>query len=122
FRVGSGSGCLEVSVREIHFAAQAEDLRDSACAHAVAERHASWEVELPAASDALWDWLAALDDASRLALLAHCVSFGINALHEKPNPYGGMGVSEHGLRVRLAQADRLARATDLDMVSAGWRP
>ena len=55
-------------------------------------------------------------------MLAHCVSFGVNALHEKPNPYGGMGVSEHGLRVRLAQADRLARATDLDMVSAGWRP
>lgn len=47
---------------------------------------------------------------------------GINALHEKPSPYGGMGVSEHGLRVRLAQSDRLARATDLDMVSAGWRP
>jgi ParB family chromosome partitioning protein len=24
--------------------------------------------------------------------------------------------------VRLAQADRLARATGLDMVAAGWRP
>ncbi len=33
-----------------------------------------------------------------------------------------MGVSQHGLEVRLAQADRLARATGLDMVAVGWRP
>ena len=26
------------------------------------------------------------------------------------------------LKVRLAQADRLARATGLDMAAAGWRP
>lgn len=57
-----------------------------------------------------------------MELLAHCVSFGVNALYEKPNPYGGMGVSQHGLDVRLAQADRLARATGLDMVAVGWRP
>lgn len=122
FRSRSGAGCLEVSVREVHFPAQADDLKDSACARAIAERHAGWKVELPEDDDALWDWLATLDEASRIALLAHCVSFGVNALHEKPNPYGGMGVSEHGLRFRLAQAGRLARATDLDMVSAGWRP
>jgi predicted nucleic acid-binding Zn ribbon protein len=36
-------------------------------------------------------------------------------------PYGS-GVSQHGLDVRLSQADRLARATGLDMVAAGWRP
>lgn len=122
FRFRSAQGCLEASVRQIHFPAQAEDLNDSGCARAVAERHAGWKAELPEDDDALWDWLGALDEASRMALLAHCVSFGINALHEKPNPYGGMGVSEHGLRVRLAQADRLARAMDLDMVSSGWRP
>jgi ParB family transcriptional regulator, chromosome partitioning protein len=50
------------------------------------------------------------------------VSYGVNALYERPNPYGGLGVSEHGLKVRLAQADRLARATRLDMAQAGWRP
>jgi len=57
-----------------------------------------------------------------MELLAHCVSFGVNALHEKPNPYGGMGVSQHGLDVRLSQADWLARATGLDMLAVGWRP
>jgi ParB family chromosome partitioning protein len=70
----------------------------------------------------LWDWLDRLDETSRLALLAHCVSYGVNALYERPNPYGGSGVSQHGLDQRLTQADRLARATGLDMVDAGWRP
>jgi len=50
------------------------------------------------------------------------VSFGVNALYEKPNPYSGMGVSQHGLEIRLSQADRLARSTGLDMVAVGWRP
>jgi ParB family transcriptional regulator, chromosome partitioning protein len=122
FRFRSAEGCLEATVRQVHPTAQAEDLKDSASARAVAERHAGWKAELPEDDDALWDRLAALDDASRMALLAHCVSLGVNALHEKPNPYGGMNVSAHGLRVRLAQADRLARATGLDLVAAGWRP
>ena len=122
FRFRTAQGCLEATVREVHLAMQADDLKDSACARAVAERHAAWKAELPEDDDAVWDWLAALDEASRMALLAHCVSFGVNALHEKPNPYGGMGVTEQGLRMRLAQADRLARATGLDMVAAGWRP
>ncbi len=53
-----------------------------------------------------------------LALLAHCLSFGINALHE----------SSHGpslarsVRERLARADRLATALALDLVEAGWQP
>ncbi len=118
----SGRGCLEAQVREVHFPAQAEDLRDSASALAISERHERWGDHVPADDAALWAWLDALDDASRLELLAHCVSFGVNALHEKPNPYGGMGVSQHGLAQRLAQADRLAQATGLDMVAAGWRP
>ncbi|CAH1686512.1 DNA-binding protein [Hyphomicrobiales bacterium] len=118
----STRGCIEAQVREVHFPAQAEDLRDTASARAVAERHERWGDHIPADDAALWDWLSDLDDDSRMELLAHCVSFGVNALYEKPNPYGGMGVSQHGLEVRLAQADRLARATGLDMVEVGWRP
>ena len=88
----------------------------------MAEREARWKEAAPAEDEALWDWLAGLDDAARMELLAHCVSAGINALHERPNPYGGAGVSASGLQRRLAGADRLARATGLDMVAAGWRP
>lgn len=122
FRHRSGVGCLEASVRQVYFPAQADDLKDSPSARSIDERQAAWSADLPEDDDALWDWLVALDDASRMALLAHCVSYGVNALYEKPNPYGGSGVSEHGLRSRLEQADRLARATGLDMVAAGWRP
>src|SRR6185437_1751528 len=69
-----------------------------------------------------WDWLGALDETSRAALLAHCVSFGVNALYEKGDRYGGPGTSVHGVQRRLVQADRLSRAVGLDMVEAGWRP
>ena len=116
------TGALEANVRQIHFTAQAEDLKDSASAKSVSERHEQWGDHIPADDAALWDWLTALDDENRMALLAHCVSYGVNALYERPNPYGGSGVNEHGLKVRLAQADRLARATGLDMAQVGWRP
>ena len=116
------TGALEANVRPVHFTVQAEDLKDSASAKSVNERHEHWGDRIPAGDEALWDWLAGLDDENRMALLAHCVSYGVNALYERPNPYGGSGVSEHGLKVRLAQADRLARATGLDMAQVGWRP
>jgi ParB family transcriptional regulator, chromosome partitioning protein len=77
---------------------------------------------VPADDDALWDWLAALDEASRMALLAHCVAYGINALYERPNPFSATGISEQQLQARMAEADRLARATGLDMAEAGFRP
>jgi len=118
----STKGCLEAQVREVHLPAQAEDLRDSASAKAIQDRHERWGDHIPTDDAALWDWLTDLDDGSRMDLLAHCVSFGVNALYEKPNPYSGMGVSQHGLEVRLSQADRLARSTGLDMVAVGWRP
>jgi ParB family chromosome partitioning protein len=116
------TGALEANVREVHFTAQAEELKDSPSAKSVTDRHERWGDHVPADDEVLWDWLAALDDDTRMELLAHCVSYGVNALYERPNPYSGSGVSEHGLKVRLAQADRLARATGLDMAQVGWRP
>ena len=116
------SGCLEANVRHIFFSAQSEELKDSPSAQAVNDRHERWGDHIPADDEALWAWLTDLDDGTRLELLALCVSFGVNALFERPNPYSGSGVSQHGLDVRLAQADRLARATGMDMVAAGWKP
>ena len=122
FMPHSSRGCLEAQVREVHLPTQAEDLRDSASAKSIADRHERWGDHVPADDAALWDWLTDLDDGSRMDLLAHCVSYGVNALYEKPNPYSGTGVSQHGLDIRLSQADRLARSTGLDMVAVGWRP
>ncbi len=117
----SREGCLEAEVREVYTPIQADELGESASATSVVARHARWSAEVPTEDGALWDWIVALDAEDRMALLAHCVSLGVNALHERPNPYGA-GVSAFGLTKRLAQADRLARATGLDMVEAGWRP
>jgi ParB family transcriptional regulator, chromosome partitioning protein len=119
----SPTGCVEASVRHIYLSAQDAGLKDSPSAKAVDAHHEAWKGDIPLGDDdALWAWLDGLDEASRQALLAHCVSYGINALYERPNPYSGSGVSQHGLDQRLREADRLSRATGLDMVDAGWRP
>ncbi|MBL6653698.1 MAG: ParB N-terminal domain-containing protein [Reyranella sp.] len=122
FQHSAPGACLEASVRHVFFPTQSADLKDSPSAKAVAERHEAWKAELPKDGQVLWDWLAVLDDNRRAALLAHCVSFGVNALYEKGDRYGGPGVSAHGVQQRIAQADRLARAVHLDMVEAGWWP
>ena len=122
FQHVASPGCLEASVRHVFFPVQADDLKDSASAKSIDDRQEAWKCDLPLGDDhALWERLDALDDASRMALLAHCVSFGVNALHEKANPYGS-GPTVHGVQQRIREADRLARTTGLDMVEVGWRP
>lgn len=115
---------LEATVREALLPVQAPDLADSLPAQSINVRHRAWGDDLPldGDDDRLWDWLHALDEASRQALLAHCLSFGVNALYERPNPYSGMGISQSGLDRRLHEADRLAQTTQLDMVETGWKP
>jgi len=111
FRTSSSAGsCLEASVRRVYMSAQASDLKESVVAKLVDDRHAEWEADLPLGDDAvLWDYLASLDQASRLSLLAHCLSFGINALHEKVSPFGA-GISASGLTRRMIQSDLVAQA------------
>jgi ParB family transcriptional regulator, chromosome partitioning protein len=127
FQRGGSNGCLDVFVRHAFFQVQASDLKDSPSATSIAARQEAWRTELAALADntdedALWNWLHKLDDASRLALLAHCVSYGVNALQEKVDRFGGSGISPHGLNQRLTEANRLAFAVNLDIVEAGWRP
>ena len=121
-RTGTSGASLQASVNHVFFREQGKDLGETSYAKSIAQRHEDWTADLPVDEDALRDWLATLDDASRLALLAHCVSYGVNALYERLNPYSGSGVSQSGLDRRMAEADRLARATGLDMVEVGFRP
>jgi len=122
FQHVSTPGCLEASVRQVYFPVQGDDLKDSVAAKTIDDRHEAWRADLPLEDDeALWAKIDGLDDASRMALLAHCVSFGVNALYEKANPYGA-GPSASGVQQRIREADRLARAVGLDMVEIGWRP
>ena len=122
FQYASPGNCLEASVRHVTMPVQAPDLKDSVSANAIAKRQEVWKADLPTDETALWDWLTRLDETRRAALLAHCVSFGVNALHEKADRYAGCGLSVHHVERRLGQANRLARAVGLDMVQAGWRP
>jgi ParB family chromosome partitioning protein len=114
--------CLEAFVRHVYPPVQAPDLKESASARAIADRQDAWKAELPENETALWDWLANLADDRRMALLAHCVSLGVNALHERADRPGGGGNSAYAVERRLAQADHLARVVGLDMLDAGWRP
>jgi ParB family chromosome partitioning protein len=116
----SGSA-MEVSVRSVTFPVQAQGLKDTAAARAIAGRHKAWEDQLPKDRADLWDWLTTLTGDEQAALFAHCASFGVNGLYEKADRYGG-AVTSHGIEQRIAEADRIARAVDLDMVTAGWRP
>ena len=121
--VSASGGCLEAKIGQVYFAVQAVDLNESVSAKMVDARHEHWQAALPFSDDdAQWIHLCALGDAPRLALLAHCVSFGVNALQERTNTYSGNGVPAHGLARRMAQADRVARETGIDMVEADWVP
>jgi len=104
--------CLELELKSVSFGAQAPGLNDSNLAVAVDDRHQTWVKALPKEPGDLWDALQAFDSDSRQALFAHCVSLSVNAICEAYNR-----------RPRaLAHADQLARAVELDMVTAGWEP
>ncbi|WNM08726.1 ParB/RepB/Spo0J family partition protein [Komagataeibacter nataicola] len=115
-----GADCLEAYVREIPLPVQSPDMPGSLPVHALRQRNEGWKHDLPEDEDALWCWIDGLDDASRMALLAHCLSFGINALYERMPAYGA--VSQRSVTERLKRADRLASALSLDLVEAGWQP
>ncbi|MBA7689768.1 hypothetical protein ES703_98279 [subsurface metagenome] len=122
YRFASSSGCLEIAIRTPTFPAQAPGLKESASAEAIDIRHDRWKARLPEGEGDLWDVLAAFDGKEQAALFAHCASSAVNALHEPANRYNGGHVSAHSVRCRLDQADVLARAVGLDMVTAGWKP
>jgi ParB family chromosome partitioning protein len=120
-RYSSYGTAMEVSVRHAGFPMQARGLKDTPAAKAIDARHKTWEERLPKDKADLWDWLTGLTGDEQAALFAHCASFGVNALYEKADRYGG-GVTPHIVEQRIADADRIARAVDLDMVVSGWRP
>jgi ParB family chromosome partitioning protein len=112
YRMSSGT-CLEISVKSATFSTQAPGLAGSASAKAIEVRHQQWAKQLPKAEDNLWKTLVALEGDSQAAQFAHCASLSVNAVHEpwNRNPR------------RLAHADTLARAVNLDMAAAaGWTP
>ena len=111
YRMSSGT-CLEISAKSASFSTQAPGLADSASAKAIEARHQQWAKQLPKNEDDLWHELVGFDGDSQAALFAHCASLSVNAVHEPWNRSPR----------RLAHADTVARAVNLDMAAAGWTP
>lgn len=120
FYHGGPATCVNASVRRVYPPVQAAELKESPSVVALGERHDVWKGEFPERQADLWDYLSSLSDDARLGLLAHCVSLGISALYERGTP-GGI-TSPHMIERRIAEANRLARAVNLDMVEVGWQP
>jgi ParB family transcriptional regulator, chromosome partitioning protein len=109
FYRGAEAHCLEIRPSSPHLASHADGIEDTAAAKALADRHAGWAADMPRDVAALWDFIAGLDQASIMALFAHCASLTVNAVKQ---PW------EKKPRVQET-ADKLATALALDM-TAHW--
>jgi len=111
FYRGGEASCLEIRLSSAYLASHADGIEDTPAAKALADRHAGWASDMPRDVADLWAFVAGLDHASLMALLAHCASLTINAVRvqweQKPNA--------------RATAEKLATATVLDM-TAHWTP
>lgn len=117
-----GGSCLQVSISYPQLVGKTQkDLDETAPATSIARRKALWTDILPNDDQLLWDWIEGATDEVRAELLAFCVSFGMNALMERPDNFGA-GPSKNTIDCRLKQAMRVAEATELDLVASGWRP
>jgi ParB family chromosome partitioning protein len=111
FYRGVDAHCLEIRPSSPHLGGHADGIADTAAAKALDDRHAGWASDMPRDGTDLWGFIAGLDQASVMALLAHCASLTVNAVklpwERKPRAH--------------ETADRLATAVALDM-TAYWTP
>lgn len=111
FFVYGSDSCLEITMQSAKFG-QTQGLGDTVWAKEIEQRHEAWGHDLPKTPAELWDYLVALDEASRQALFAHCVSLSLNAVVQ---PWNRRPAA-------IAHAEELARSIGFDMVEAGWTP
>jgi len=111
FYRGGEASCLEIRLTSAYLASHADGIEDTPAAKALADRHAGWASDMPRDVADLWAFVAGLDYASVMALLAHCASLTVNAVRipweQKPNA--------------RATVEKLASAVALDM-AAHWTP
>ncbi|WP_338811488.1 ParB/RepB/Spo0J family partition protein (plasmid) [Agrobacterium leguminum] len=110
YRYGSDS-CLEITLQHTAFG-QTQGLGDTVWAKEIEQRQESWGYDLPGNADEVWDYLITLDQDSRMALFAHCVSLSVNTTVQAWN----RRAKEN------AHARQLARSLGFGMVTAGWTP
>ncbi|MBB5045050.1 ParB/RepB/Spo0J family partition protein [Shinella fusca] len=110
YHYGTAS-CLEITVQHT-VSTKTQGLSDTVWAKEVEQRQESWGHDLPGDADAVWDYLIALDQDSRMALFAHCASMSLNATIQQWNRRS----KENQHAVQLAQT------IGFGMVGAGWTP
>jgi ParB family chromosome partitioning protein len=110
FYPGRPLSCLEVRVRSAFLPSHAPAIDAGLAGREIAERHEDMGKRLPREADQLWPFIRDMSDADRQALLAHCVSLGVNAVQTR-------GQEE----TSLAHAAILGRELNLDMTSY-WQP
>ncbi|EYR84090.1 ParB-like domain-containing protein [Shinella sp. DD12] len=112
YRGGSTAHCLEITPTSNYLAAHADGIENTAAAKMLHDRHTGWAVDMQrdVAVVDLWGFVAGLDHASLMALLAHCASLTVNAVKL---PW------ETSKRRAHETADKLATAVTLDMTAHG---
>lgn len=101
FRPHRTHGCVQIGVTQAWLGNVAPNLRESVWSQSIQARHEHWGERLPDEPQALWDALTAMPQDEQMALLAHCVSHGVNALFEPSKGYDGR-ISAHGVTQRIA--------------------
>jgi ParB family chromosome partitioning protein len=103
--------CLDITTDSLRLADHADGIEDTGPAKMLADRHAGWAADMPRDVAHLWRFVAGLDHASIMALLAHCAALTLDAVRqpwERKSPAYATGA-------------RLATALGLDM-TVHWTP
>jgi ParB family transcriptional regulator, chromosome partitioning protein len=103
--------CLEITLQHTLFG-QTQGLGDTVWAKEIEQRQEAWGYDLPGNADEVWNYLTALDQDSRMALFAHCVSLSVNTTVQAWNRRTKENV----------HARQLAHSLGFGMVAAGWTP
>lgn len=82
FYRGAESHALEIRPASVYLAGHADGIEDTAAAKQLSDRHAGWAADMPQNIAQLWGFIAGLDQASLMALFAHCASLTVNAVKQ----------------------------------------
>ena len=111
FANGEKVSCLQINRRSACLSSHASGIEEGLAGQQIAERHEAWAKRMPQDAVLLWTFVQGLGESERLALLAHCASLTVNAVHASGSRGGE--ANDH--------ADTLARELALDM-TAYWQP
>jgi ParB family transcriptional regulator, chromosome partitioning protein len=110
FHGAAGLTCIDLQPRRPNLEAILPAIETSPSAQTVSKRHEELVAALPDDPGNLWDHVARQTSELRLALMAHCLAFTVDAVQRPGQQHEGR-----------PHPDLLAQALQLDMASC-WRP